>query len=826
MSAPGGSTVSIRVVVRDMTRGGVGSARNTIEGLAGGLAKLGGGAGAIQGLVGVAAAAQQLAGAALALPGILGAAAAVTATFKIALSGVSEALTATSSGSASAGVNMAAFARQVRDATSRIEDAQRGVADANRRLEQSYRAVADAERGVVQAKKAVARAQQDYAKAQADEQEALGDIDRAREKAIRTLEDLAEAQDDSVRNVKGSALALQRAEADLIKVNKDVKSTALDRAEAQFKVEQAQDSLSDAERKAADDTKALNDAQAKGVEGSDEVVAAQKRAAEAHDRTVDAAERVADAMEGVADAERNVEDAQRGVEEAQRGVEDAHRNVADALQALDDVYAQHDEAMKQSAGGVDAFADAMSKISPEARELVMVLRNLSDEWLALQFSVQDAFFDGMAEDVQALADTYLPHLTAGLTDIASELNGMAGYAFDQLMDPDVVAAVNKVLADTALFLGDASTAVGDFLSGFIQMAGIGSGFLPQMGEWIAGIARDFRSWVESDPSAIQEFIQSGLEGFGLLFEIIGNVVDVFGGLINGLASGGGLGEEEGGGFLGWLASVTEGIANFVNDPVVQAILGFIGLLAKAVIDLLPYWAPLAAGMYLVSGAMAVVNAVMSANPIGLVVIAIGALVAALIYAWNNSETFRNVVTGVFNAVSTTVSTVVNGVVASFNWMQNAINSVVNWIGGALSGMWNGLTGGLKNAANGAIWLLNGLIQGVNVIIGGLNAVNPFGSIGYVPYIGYLAKGGISGGGLAMVGERGPELVNLPTGSTVYPTGQSMGMLDAAARGQQGGGGQLGLNFTGNTDSGVATLIMSLVRSGDIQLTVNGELVSV
>ena len=48
---------------------------------------------------------------------------------------------------------------------------------------------------------------------------------------------------------------------------------------------------------------------------------------------------------------------------------------------------------------------------------------------------------------------------------------------------------------------------------------------------------------------------------------------------------------------------------------------------------------------------AVLNLVMSANPIALVVIAIAALVAGFIVAYNTSEDFRNVVNGVFNAVA-------------------------------------------------------------------------------------------------------------------------------------------------------------------------------
>src|SRR5690606_8037060 len=43
----------------------------------------------------------------------------------------------------------------------------------------------------------------------------------------------------------------------------------------------------------------------------------------------------------------------------------------------------------------------------------------------------------------------------------------------------------------------------------------------------------------------------------------------------------------------------------------------------------------------------VLNAAMAANPIGLIVIAIAALVAGIVYAYKNFEGFRNVVDGVW-----------------------------------------------------------------------------------------------------------------------------------------------------------------------------------
>jgi len=69
------------------------------------------------------------------------------------------------------------------------------------------------------------------------------------------------------------------------------------------------------------------------------------------------------------------------------------------------------------------------------------------------------------------------------------------------------------------------------------------------------------------------------------------------------------------------------------------------------------------------------NAALSANPIGLVVIAIAALVAGLIYAWNNSETFRTIVLNVWAAIKGAVLAVVNwlktAVPAAFQWVKNA-----------------------------------------------------------------------------------------------------------------------------------------------------------
>ena len=66
-----------------------------------------------------------------------------------------------------------------------------------------------------------------------------------------------------------------------------------------------------------------------------------------------------------------------------------------------------------------------------------------------------------------------------------------------------------------------------------------------------------------------------------------------------------------------------------------------------------------------------------------------------------------------------------------------------------------------------------------------------------------ASGGAAGG-LVSMNERGPELVRLPSGSIVYPTGQSTNMLNDA-----GGGSHVTLSFESSGDSIIDAFIQGL-----------------
>lgn len=183
-------------------------------------------------------------------------------------------------------------------------------------------------------------------------------------------------------------------------------------------------------------------------------------------------------------------------------------------------------------------------------------------------------------------------------------------------------------------------------------------------------------------------------------------------------------------------------------------------------------------------AQRILNAVMRANPIGIIITVIAGLIAIIVAAYKKNETFRRIVQAVWRAIQAAIKAVVNWlvntawpfiqrvwngivagvtnvknkVVAAFTWIRSKISGAVAGIKGFLSGMWDGLLSGARAAVNGAIGLINGAIGAINGLIRGANKV-PGINIPQIPNIPYLATGGIvTGPTLAVIGERGPEAV--------------------------------------------------------------------
>lgn len=118
----------------------------------------------------------------------------------------------------------------------------------------------------------------------------------------------------------------------------------------------------------------------------------------------------------------------------------------------------------------------------------------------------------------------------------------------------------------------------------------------------------------------------------------------------------------------------------------------------------------------------VLNLVLTANPIGLIVTAVGALVAAIIYAWRNCEGFRNVCLQVWDAIKTVAGVIWDLLVAGFNQLILPIRATIQffgdlydnceWFRTACDAVWNAL----KNLAT-IIW--DALVSAFDAVTGAI-----------------------------------------------------------------------------------------------------------
>lgn len=233
---------------------------------------------------------------------------------------------------------------------------------------------------------------------------------------------------------------------------------------------------------------------------------------------------------------------------------------------------------------------------------------------------------------------------------------------------------------------------------------------------------------------------------------------------------------------GW-ADLASGIANFVIPALVQvATQSGRAAIATAASTVAQKAAAAASKAW--AAAQWVLNAALSANPIGLVIIAIAALVAGFIIAYKKSETFRNIVQGALKGVQVAAQVLVKGFKAAMSALGTIATTTWNLIKRGASA----LASGIKIYARAITAPYRAAFAGIRAAWNSTVGGKGFSVPGWIPGVGgksfripYLATGGIASG-LAVVGERGREIVNLGAGSKVSPSSNTEGMLSQAARG--------------------------------------------
>lgn len=131
----------------------------------------------------------------------------------------------------------------------------------------------------------------------------------------------------------------------------------------------------------------------------------------------------------------------------------------------------------------------------------------------------------------------------------------------------------------------------------------------------------------------------------------------------------------------------------------------------------------AAATGIMTGAQWLLNAALNANPIGLVIIALTALVAGIVLAYQNSETFRNIVQAAFTAVADAGKWMYENVLKpAFDGIMSAFRSVGDFLsstGSAIGGVFDSVGNSIGSAFSGALDVARPALRGIGNL---LNAI--------------------------------------------------------------------------------------------------------
>jgi hypothetical protein len=210
-----------------------------------------------------------------------------------------------------------------------------------------------------------------------------------------------------------------------------------------------------------------------------------------------------------------------------------------------------------------------------------------------------------------------------------------------------------------------------------------------------------------------------------------------------------------------------------NTQVFLIVAGAIGGIALTILALNAAMKVYAAAQMIVNGVVAVFNALLLANPVTLIVLAIVAFIAILTALYFKFDTVRKIVDTVFKGMLAGGKAVFDGLTTYFDGVFAIFKTLFN----AIAKLWNNTIGKLSFSVPDWVPGLGG--KGFDV-----------------PNIPMLAEGGIvTGPTLAMIGESGPEAV-----------------IPLSGRG--GGMGNYTINITGGLGSSaeIGTAVVNAIRA--------------
>ncbi|NTR72542.1 tape measure protein, partial [Enterococcus faecium] len=358
-----------------------------------------------------------------------------------------------------------------------------------------------------------------------------------------------------------------------------------------------------------------------------------------------------------------------------------------------------DGSMQKLTKGIDGLPTSLDEIVSNTQQLAISTGSLNkgtDTALALN----NAFLASGASTADASRgmQQYQQMLAKGTVDMQSwrTLQETMPIAMDKVAKSFKDQGVNSV-TDLYSALQSGKITFDDFNNRLIELNDGVGGFADLAKKNSAGIKTSFqniKTAVVKGLANIFKAIDEGMQNAGLgsiaenLNKLQGLITNTFNTNITALPS-----------VISFLSTLYQIIEPFL--PMITAI-------AAAVVTYQTVMGIATKAVKIYTTAQQLMNAVMTANPIGLIITGIILLVGAFIYLWNTSEGFRNFWINLWDSVKNIVSTSVERV-------RNVWDKFTSWLSETSNNISNNVKQAWNNLKQGTINLFNNTIQGAKNI---------------------------------------------------------------------------------------------------------------
>lgn len=524
------------------------------------------------------------------------------------------------------------------------------------------------------------------------------------------------------------------------------------------------------------------------------------------------------------------------------------KQVSSEQDAYNKAVSEYGENSKQALAAQEKLKTDMSQLTPATRQTATAFIDLKTKFAAWSDSLSGDTMPVFTHLLNGLKNTF-PLLTPLVKDASAQFLDLSK-RFEAFSKTD---RFKELVKDFSAFAGGA---LHDVLS-----------FMERLGKATAGFVSS---------AGFKDFIEQGRRNLPGVAEALRNVAEFVGKFIKAAGPLGGLQLK----VFEILAETLNAIPMDVLQILVPMLLGAAAAMKLVKLAMMGFEIikGIVLGFQLLTGATLELDAAMDANPVGAVVLAVMALGAALIYAYNHVGWFHDAVVAVWSWIKDHWKLVLGFltgpigaavVIIASHWgkIKSGLSSVVNWIksnwrsvvsvltspisaavsfitthwgkikSGAQSAVsairsaWSTVRGILTSPFTSAWGTISGIISRISSFISSLpgrvagavssaagkltSALNPSNWFAHGGTVGAAETGG-NRSGMVMVGEAGPELVRLPTGSHVMSNPDTRRALGAG-----GGGGvtALQIEWVGGAggDDFIAWLRKNIrIKGGNVQ----------